>query len=329
MYSCSSASTLSDPAAVVTTDHNLSQSPDASVSVSACADEHAIKTMKLYSHLERIDNELRARGLLPRDKKQGGGGVALDPETVSKFDSMHYEGDDGMIQAASFASLSSDCAVLDIGSGFGGPARLLAHRTGCSVIALELQEDIHAKAVELTKWCRLEDRVRHVCGDVLAIDLSSYTGSFDAVVSWLVFLHIPDKEALLNKCAGVLKDDGSLFVDDFYALDTNGSFTPEETMSLKKHVFCTDLPTKQFYIASLDRAGFANIEFMDKTSDWTKYVHDRLENFVANRKAFVRLHGDPTYVQLLHFYTAVVTLFEGGHLGGVRICAKRKKRTQE
>ena len=36
--------------------------------------------------------------------------------------------------------------VLNIGSGLGGPARYLAHKTGCHVLACELQHDLNATA---------------------------------------------------------------------------------------------------------------------------------------------------------------------------------------
>lgn len=36
--------------------------------------------------------------------------------------------------------------MLNIGSGLGGPARYFAHKTGCRVLAVELQHDLNATA---------------------------------------------------------------------------------------------------------------------------------------------------------------------------------------
>lgn len=71
-------------------------------------------------------------------------------------------------------SYSSSHKILDLGSGFGGPARHLAHTTNCSVTALELQEDIHKEAENLTKRCNLQDRLTHIAGDFLKLDLGEF-----------------------------------------------------------------------------------------------------------------------------------------------------------
>ena len=52
--------------------------------------------------------------------------------------------------------------VLDVGSGLGGPARYIASRCQCHVVAVELQEDLHRTAVDLTERCGLADNVRHL-----------------------------------------------------------------------------------------------------------------------------------------------------------------------
>ena len=72
------------------------------------------------------------------------------------------------------ASYSSSHKILDLGSGFGGPARHLAHTTNCSVTALELQEDIHQEGENLTKRCNLQDRLTHIAGDFLKLDLGEF-----------------------------------------------------------------------------------------------------------------------------------------------------------
>ena len=89
-----------------------------------------IKTMQLYTDIERIDNELRARGIEE--------GSEVEPHVLPKIDSMHYEGDDAIMAAIQALGLSSSSRVLDIGSGFGGPARVLAAEAKCSVLAMEL-----------------------------------------------------------------------------------------------------------------------------------------------------------------------------------------------
>ena len=48
----------------------------------------AIKTMKLYSHFERVDNELRAKGFKDGD--------SLTLEALQNYDHMNYRGQEGV-----------------------------------------------------------------------------------------------------------------------------------------------------------------------------------------------------------------------------------------
>ena len=82
--------------------------------------------------------------------------------------------------------------------------------------------------------------------------------------------------------------------------------------------------TREEYIESLEKEGFTDITFIDKTDDWTKFVSDRLKSFIAAKDRFVNIHGIDAYTSLYHFYKAMDTLFEGSSLGGVRIYGRKK-----
>ena len=271
---------------------------------------------RLYSDIERIDNELRERGVAA--------GAPLAAPQLFAIDSLHYEGDAAVEAGIASCGLTAASAVLDIGAGLGGPARFMAHTAGCRVCAVELQADVHAKGRELTQRCGLDALVSHVCGDILSCDLSGLgdgPGSFDAVASWLTFLHIPDKHALLTSCAAMIKPGGALYAEDFFA---RGAFTPAEERSLSADVFCKELPTRQEYIDTLTACGFVDIVFEERTEPWTEFVDDRFRKFELGRERFVRVHSEATYDSLHHFYSAMRALFRGGNLGGVRISARKK-----
>jgi cyclopropane fatty-acyl-phospholipid synthase-like methyltransferase len=276
-----------------------------------------IKTMKLYTHVERIKNELSDRGMLHSE--------FIDPIALNDIDSMHYLGNSAVECAILALKLESSSRVLDIGSGFGGTARFLSGTSNCTTTALELQRDIHGMGKYLTKKCRLDKNVKHECGDILTIDLDQLGGgisSYDGVISFLAFLHIPDKANLLKKCASMLKTGGTLFVEDFYC---RSPFSEDETKSLAENVYAFDLPTREDYTSQLEASGFHNIHFVEKSLEWTTYVNERVTNFVSNRRRFEDVHGEPTYLSLLHFYEAVAKLFSGQNLGGVRIIATKKR----
>ena len=168
----------------------------------------AIKSMKLYTHVERIGNELAELG-----RREGG---PLDVEELSAFDQLHYHGTAALDEALHGLAASAEQRWLEIGSGIGGPARYLAHRGGVRVTALELQPDQDRLASELTRRCNLESKVEHVCGDFLDFDFGDQR--FDAVVSWLALYHIPERKRLLQKCHALLKSGGGFYTEDLCSL---------------------------------------------------------------------------------------------------------------
>ena len=101
----------------------------------------------------------------------------------------------------------------DIGSGLGGPARVLAElNPNVKVVACEYQSDLNEKAKYLTDRCSLGHQVTHVQGDFLETNFES---EFDGIMSMLAFLHIPNKQKLFKKCIHSLKSGGKIFVEDY------------------------------------------------------------------------------------------------------------------
>ena len=274
-----------------------------------------IKTMKLYSNIDRIEKELQYMGYSESS--------ALSQDILSRFDSMHYNGDEA-IQAALDVAQKSPCKILDVGSGFGGSARYMASR-GHQVVALELQKDVHNKAVHLSERCNLSLKVKHINGDILQTGHEKWRSprQYDLLTSFLVFLHINDKQLLMETCASKVKKGGTIFIEDFYK---RNEFSSEESVMLSRDIYCESktLLTKKEYIASLEIAGFTDIHFVEKTVDWAFFVSDRKRAFVTGRDRFVSVHGSEAYSSLLHFYNAMDVLFKGSSLGGVRIYARKK-----
>jgi cyclopropane fatty-acyl-phospholipid synthase-like methyltransferase len=159
--------------------------------------------VSLYIHPQSVEEKLKALGF--------GNGTELTSDQVAPFDQMHYDGNDTVLHAAAKLGLGPKSRVLDVGSGFGGPARCLARNFGCHVTALELQNPIHSVAVDLTERSGLSDLVTHVCADALEYPLQE--SSFDAVVSWLAIAHIPDRSGLFKRLVGALRPGGGCYIE--------------------------------------------------------------------------------------------------------------------
>jgi sarcosine/dimethylglycine N-methyltransferase len=271
-------------------------------------DTTAIAAVPLYTQLERIERGLAALGIGPGD--------AISPEQLFPLDQWHYHGTDAIRAAADHFGLGPASRVLDIGSGIGGPARFLAHTTGCHVTALELQPHLHEIAVDLTRRCGLAERVTHLCGDALVHPLPD--ASFDAVVSWLAVLHIPDRPRLFARMARTLRAGGGCYIED---LCMRAPFGAEDLRDLHEFVYGTTVTSIDDYAADARAAGFVDIVAADLTSDWAPFAAERLVAWRQNHAAYAQIHGEAAYAAQELFYAVIARLYGSGSLGGIRLIA--------
>ena len=268
-----------------------------------------IKSMKLYTHVERIYHELAELGIGENDP--------IEVAELSRFDQLHYHGTDALDDAIRIIGPKPGQYWLEIGSGIGGPARYLAATADIRMTALELQSDQNELAAKLTKRCGLSDQVEHYCGDFLQTDWEM--GRYDAVVSWLALYHIPEREAVLQKCRALLKPGGRFYTEDLCAL---GDIDAGQWRDLERDLAAITLPEMETYRLDLESAGFIIESFTDMTADWAEFTRQRLAQFRSVRQRHDRVYGVETAAALEDFYAAVDSQFQSGKLGGVRICAR-------
>ena len=271
----------------------------------------AIKSMKLYSQVDRVFRDLRAAGIADD--------APLSVDQLSQFDQYHYFGAEAVEAAIRHAGIGPGSEVLEIGAGIGGPARVIADRSGASVTALELQPDLNAVAISLTTRCGLSGRVDHVCGDALTYELPE--GAFDAVVSWLALFHIPGRERrLFPRCHATLRPGGVFYAEDLYKM---GDFTRAEHEQLTQMVFSQSMSTEEEYVSALEAAGFAGVRFDNRTASWLEFCVARLAAYRAARERNLSIHGPAVVNGLTQFYQTMVDLFESGNLGGAVVTARK------
>ena len=274
------------------------------------AKSSAIASMPLYLHPDRIERELRELGIGPGDR--------LSAPQLFPFDQLHYHGTEAVEAAARRLKLGPGSMVLEIGSGVGGPARYLAHTTGCRVTAVELLESLHEVASDLTRRCGLSDRIRHICADALTCDLPD--GAFDAAVSWCAFLHIPDRPRLAARIARALKSGGQLYLEDLYR---RGPFSRSDERDVREMLFGTTLTSIEAFTADLRAASFTKIDVTDLTEDWAAFARERLPAWRAGRERHIRVIGEASFAAIERFYALIVRLYGTGNLGGLRLVAHR------
>jgi cyclopropane fatty-acyl-phospholipid synthase-like methyltransferase len=265
--------------------------------------------MPLYVNLRRVYNELAEAGVGP--------GQAFAPEQLFPFDQIHYHGTDAVRQAAATLGLRRDSRVLEIGSGLGGPARYLAHTVGCHVTALDVQDEMHTLAVDLTARCGLADRVTHVLGDALTCPLPD--AGFDAVVSWLAVHQIPRRPLLFERLHRTLAPGGALYIEDLHA---RAPFAGADADDVRDLLIGVTMTSADEYQRELHAAGFSDVQLIDMTDDWAEFCAGRAAAWRQARDRHVRVHGVDTYERLQGFFSGVQRLFEHGSLGGIRIVAR-------
>jgi ubiquinone/menaquinone biosynthesis C-methylase UbiE len=133
--------------------------------------------------------------------------VALAP-----VDEFHIRGRAATLEIAEALAVTAESAVLDIGSGLGGPARTLAEVVGCHVTGVDLTPEFCQVATELSAWTGLGDLTRFEVGDATALAFSDAT--FDAAMTVHVAMNIADKGGMYREARRVLKPGGRFVVYD-------------------------------------------------------------------------------------------------------------------
>ncbi len=137
---------------------------------------------------------------------------ALTPDVLAPVDQFHGGGKPVTERLARLAGARPGLQVLDVGGGFGGPARTLAAEFGCLVTGVDLTASYVRAAEVLTARMGLDDRVSHQVGNALALPFPG--ASFDLVWTQNSGMNIADKEGLYAGFHRVLRPGGRLALQE-------------------------------------------------------------------------------------------------------------------
>lgn len=156
--------------------------------------------------LERILDTLKKSGIDP---------ATLNAKQLYPIDQLHMGGRQATRDLAEKLKLSAGMKILDVGSGLGGTARLLASEYGCRVTAIDLTAAFCRASEKLTALTGLSDRIDTVQGDAVATGLPD--AAFDLIWCQHTQMNIADKPGLLKEFQRLLKGDGVVALHEVFA----------------------------------------------------------------------------------------------------------------
>ncbi len=155
---------------------------------------------------DRLGDALNAAGLA---------GKLLTPADLAPLDQFHTRGLAATAELANAAAVTQGEAVIDIGSGLGGPARYLAATFDCRVQGVDLSPAFVDAATFLADRSGLGDKVTYQQADALALPFAD--GRFDLAWSQHVAMNIADRARWYGEIHRVLRPGGRFAMYDVVA----------------------------------------------------------------------------------------------------------------
>src|SRR5215470_9520644 len=160
--------------------------------------------------IDGVRDHYRATGLTERLKAAltsfGPEDQRLTPQQLAALDQFHTRGLAATIELAKLAGITADSSVLDVGSGIGGPARVLAATYGCRVTGVDLSEAFVDAARYLTERTGQSAQVSFQTAS--ALELPFDDGRFNIVLLQHVAMNIADRARLYAEIRRVLRPGG-------------------------------------------------------------------------------------------------------------------------
>lgn len=219
---------------------------------------------------------------------------------------------------AAQVALNANSRVLDLGSGYGGPARFLASRFGCRVTGINLSNVEIEEATKQTKAQGLESLVAFDCGDFHELPYADE--SFDVVWSQDSLMYGADKQQILKEVVRVMKPGGIL---DFTDILASRDLEPADRQRLYERVRTPEMWDIERYLTALIDLGFK----IRRVEDWSQHVGASYawarEQAIRKRSELEASVGADVVQRTLDGLAFWVDMAERGNVGWTFIVAQK------
>lgn len=173
---------------------------------------------------------------------------------------------------ASLVKLNEQSRVLDVGCGYGGPARYLAKTRSCHVDCLNLSEVQNQRNWELTQQQGLTDKIRIIDGSFE--DMPIENQQYDLVYSQDALLHSGDRKKVLQEAYRVLKPQGEFTFTD----PMQGDDCPLQALQpVLERIHLSSMGSIGFYTRTAHALGFETLEVIEMTNHLITHYRRILE----------------------------------------------------
>ena len=189
--------------------------------------------------------------------------------TLLLGNSFHPGGPELTKRLGQAAIIGRETRVLDVASGNGTSARVLAEQFGCTVVGVDYSEKNVALAGRLSQEAGLSHKVSFVHGDAEALPFNG--DSFDVVLCECALCTFPDMATALREMRRVLTPGGRVALSDMVL----NAPVPEALDNVMGHVLCiTGALSAQGYRRALEEGSFVAVRYRDVSQVLVQMLND-------------------------------------------------------
>lgn len=182
----------------------------------------------------------------------------LTLDDLADIDEFHMGGRAATTAVLAACTFTPGTKLLDVGSGFGGPARVAAAQTGCHVTGIDLMAAYVDIARDLSQRTGFADNTTFVAGSALSMPFED--ASFAGAYMFHVGMNIADKAGLAREVRRVLAPGATFAVYDILRVGEGPLTFPLPWSSVAATSAVAGIDT---YRAALTAAGFEISEERD------------------------------------------------------------------